>query len=98
MNSTLFGIMSVLLIFVAQPFAQGLVTAVPTRIRVAVSAGLLAYFAADCAVTVQSMKLLNLRLEALSEALAAVKERLDISGFSQCAQHKGADGQAARGA
>lgn len=81
LNSTLFGILSVILVFIADPFMQNIIRIIPYAAKNIISGLLAVYFCVDIIITVSSMHNLNLRLEALSNALAAVKEKLDMSGF-----------------
>lgn len=81
LNSILFGLMAVALIFSINPAADNLITSIQRTVRLFISAGFMIYFAADLTVTVKSMQSLNMRLEALSKALASAKEKLDVSGF-----------------
>lgn len=80
-NSLLFGLLSVSLVFVLEPFTQALTARMTPPARIWLAAALTVYFAADLAVTISSMRNLNLRLEALDHAMSAVKEKLDVSNF-----------------
>lgn len=81
LNSLVFGVMSVLLVFLIYPFVNRVVAAIPDLARIYIGAALVVYFVVDIILTVRSMKLLNRRLAALSSAVAAIKEKLDLSGF-----------------
>lgn len=81
LNSILFGFLSALLIFVLNPLTQTLISYLNDNLKIILSAFVFMYFSADLAVTIGSMHKLNLRLEALSSAMASVKEKLDTSNF-----------------
>jgi Predicted membrane protein len=81
LNSTLFGLLSVAMIFFIQPFLAFVVLLIPPMGRTVVSISLVVIFSADLFVTIRSMHTLNTRLDALSKAIAAAKEKFDLSGF-----------------
>lgn len=79
LNSCLFGLMSVALIFVILPFVSGLVEKIPDSIKIIISVILAVYFAADIFLTIKSMRLLNIRLEKISAAFTSIKEKLGLT-------------------
>lgn len=81
LNSIVFGIMSVILVFAIYPFISRVVESIPTVARIYIAAALLVYFVVDIIMTVRSLNLLNKRLAALSSAFTTIKEKLDLSGF-----------------
>lgn len=74
-NSLAFGVMSVALIFIILGFVQNNVERIPDNIRLIISIVLLVYYLADIFVTIKSMQNLNVRLEKISVAFAAIKEK-----------------------
>jgi uncharacterized membrane protein len=81
LNSLLFGIMSVALMFFINPMTIIFTARLSAKIKYCISAVLTAYFAADFAITISSMKNLNSRLEGINRSFTAIKERLDSSDF-----------------
>lgn len=81
LNSILFGLLSVTLIFLIKPFTVWLISLMPQNVKYWLFTLLTVYFIADISITVASMYKLNLRLEALNHAFSAVKEKLDNTGF-----------------
>lgn len=81
LNSTLFGLLSVALIFFIEPVTVWLISPISQGVKYLLSALLAVYFIADSIITVASMHKLNLRLEALSRAFSTLKEKLDNTGF-----------------
>lgn len=80
-NSFLFGILSVALIFIVEPAASYFIGSLPTTFKNVLFVFFSVYYFADLAITVRSMYKLNLRLNALSNAISVIKEKLDATGF-----------------
>lgn len=81
LNSTLFGLLSVALIFFIEPVTVWLINLMSQRVKYVLFALLAMYFIVDTTITVTSIYKLNLRLEALSRAFSAIKEKLDNTDF-----------------
>lgn len=78
-NSLLFGLMCVALVFGLGPFTAAGIALLPHPARELLAGAFLVYFAADFTVTVASMQRFNKRLAALQKAVQALRERLDAT-------------------
>lgn len=81
LNTVLFGLMCVALVFFLHPFFARETALLPPAAGKWAAAGLLCYFAADFAVSVATVLRLNRRLRRISELAAAVREKLDAYGW-----------------
>jgi uncharacterized membrane protein len=74
-NSTLFGVMSVVTVYVFQPFLLTLVERIPERAATWISAGFALYFLTDTALSALTVTRLNGKLDELQDILDEIKEK-----------------------
>lgn len=75
-NSLLFGLLAVALIFFIDPVVKSIVLNIPENVMITISIIVILYFILDISATIKSMNLLNSRLEKINLTMGDLKEKL----------------------